>query len=77
MAQNQPQQYFPNDLQPIKIETATLKVVLAELRSAIRRGVDLIRTTYKPPDVNESEAFGTISYGALGKISSFGWIFLK
>jgi hypothetical protein len=67
MANNQPPQYFTNDLQPVKIDAATLKSVLAELCAAIRRGVDLIQTSHKPPAVAEDETIGTIAYGGLGR----------
>jgi hypothetical protein len=70
MDHKQPLQYFTNDLQPIKVDAASLKLILAELRAAIMRSIDLIQTTYKAPDIAQHEAFGTISYGALGTLFS-------
>jgi hypothetical protein len=67
MANNQPPQYFTNDLQPIKIDEASLELVLADLRAAVRRGIDLVQANYQTPAVTENEeVFGTIAYGALG-----------
>ncbi len=71
MPNNQLPQYFTNDLQPIKIDAATLKSVRTELRAAVRRSIELIHTNYEAPDVAENEASGTISYGALGKLFQF------
>lgn len=67
MANNVPPQFFPNDLQPIPIDEATLRRVLGELRAAVRRGIELIQSEYKAPDVTENAAFGTIFSGSLGQ----------
>jgi hypothetical protein len=66
MANNIPPQFFPNHLQPITIDEPTLRRVLGELRAAVRRGIELIQSMHKAPDVTESEAFGTIFSGSLG-----------
>jgi len=71
MVDKKPLQYFANELQPIKIDAASLNSVLGQLRTAVRRSVELIQTNYKGPNVADAEAFGTISYGALGKHLSF------
>lgn len=67
MANNAPPQFFPNNLQPITIDEPTLRRVRGELRAAVRRGIGLIQSTHKAPNITENEAFGTIFSGSLGE----------
>jgi hypothetical protein len=71
MANNILPQFFPNKLRPITIDEPTLRSVLGELRAAVRRGIGLIQSTHRAPDVTENEAFGTIFSGSLGQ--HIGW----
>ena len=70
MAATRPQ-YFENKLQPVSIDKTTLLNVLAELRAAVSRGVDLIETGCPPPDPADKNAFGTIFNGRPGRFASF------
>jgi hypothetical protein len=67
MASTRPQ-FYPNTLQPLSIDKSTLQDTLNDLRAAIRRGVDLINSSYPPPDPSDPTRFGTIFNGNLGKI---------
>jgi hypothetical protein len=66
MANDVSPRFFPNDLQPITIDEHTLRRVLGELRAAVSRGIELIQSMHKAPDVTENEGFGTIFSGSLG-----------
>ena len=66
MANNVLPQFFSHKLQPITIDEPTLRRILDELRAAVRRGIELIQSKYKEPDVTENEGFGTIFSGSLG-----------
>ena len=59
-------QYFENTLQPIPITKESLLHALAELRRAIRRGIQLIEGDCLVPDPADKNAFGTIFSGSLG-----------
>ena len=59
-------QYFKNGLEPVDIDKQSLSNALAELRAAVRRAVDLIKSKCPSPDPNDHEAFGTIYNGSLG-----------
>jgi hypothetical protein len=59
-------QYFENGLKPVGLDKDSLSKALAELQSAIRLGVDLIKLECPPPNPHDPEAFGTIYNGNLG-----------
>ena len=59
-------QFYENHLQPIEVTEEGLLEVLAKLRAAIKKGVELIETQHPPPDPSEKDAFKTIYNGNLG-----------
>ena len=60
--------YFKNTLEPVDINKASLDNALAELRAAVKRGVDLIETDWPPPNETDQDAYGDIFNGSLGRL---------
>lgn len=64
-------QYFKNDLVPVKINRESLQNTLIDLQEAVRRGIELIKANSPPPDVTDSQAFGSIYNGDLGEAGQY------
>jgi hypothetical protein len=61
-------QYIENKLVPVHIEQKALQHVLANLQSAIRTGVDLLKSELPVPRPAIDASYGNISSGDLGEI---------